>query len=405
MRQVVITGIGMINAVGHSAPEAFEALCQGICGVDMIQSYDASGDSVQIAAEVKGFDPESVMDKKEIKKAGRFIQLGLHAAKEALEDAAFGEMDKERFGVSGATGIGGLEVIDANAVKNSERGAKGISPFFIPSSLTNMLSGYVSIYHGLKGPNLSSTTACTAGLHAITEAAKTIMTDGADVMIALGAESCICPLGIRGFSVMKTLSTRNDDPKTASRPFDKERDGFVMGEGAAALILEEKEHALARGATIYAEIAGFGESADASHITTPAEGGEGAVRAMKAALRMAGGIPIDYVNAHGTSTPYNDLYETMAFKTVFGEAVPPVSSTKGAIGHCLGAAGAMEAAISVLALHHGIMPPTLNQVTPDEACDLDTVPNVARKQPLNTVMSTNYGFGGTNGAIIFTKPV
>jgi 3-oxoacyl-[acyl-carrier-protein] synthase II len=405
MNEVVITGIGMINAVGNSARESFANICRGMTGVDTITSFDVSADPVRIAAEVKGFKPESVLDKKDIKKSGRFIHLGLHAAQEAMTDAAFGDVDKTRFGVSGATGIGGLEVIDTNAVKNMQRGHKGISPFFIPASLTNMLSGYVSIHHGLRGPNLSSTTACTAGLHAITEAAKTIMTGGADIMMALGAESCITPLGIRGFAVMKALSTRNDDPKTASRPFDKERDGFVMGEGAAALILESKEHALKRGAKIYAQIAGFGESADATHITTPAEGGEGAVRAINAALRMAGDIHIDYINAHGTSTPYNDLYETMAFKTVFGgkEKVPSMSSTKGAIGHCLGAAGAIEAVISILAMVEGIMPPTINQLVPDETCDLDTVPNTARRKELNVVMSTNYGFGGTNGAIIFKR--
>ncbi|WP_345986218.1 beta-ketoacyl-ACP synthase II [Sulfurimonas sp. HSL-1656] len=400
MNPIVITGIGMINGVGNSAESAFEALIEGVCGIDHITHFDASGDAVRIASEVKDFDPGSVMDPKDIKKSDRFIHLGMHALKEALADAALEPQngDATRMGVSAATGIGGLPMMQENIEKNAF--GKKISPFFIPGSITNMLAGYASIYYGLKGPNLSSTTACTAGLHAINQAAKTIIAGGADVMVALGAEACICETGIRGFSAMKALSTHNDDPKTASRPFDKERDGFVMGEGAAALVLETLEHAQKRGAKIYARLAGFGESADAGHITAPST--DGPVRAMRSALQMAGNPRVDYINAHGTSTPLGDANETKAFKAVF-ESVPPVSSIKGSIGHCLGATGIIEAAVSIMALERNIMPPTINLRTTDEACDLDYVANTAREKELQTVMSTNYGFGGTNGAIIFTK--
>ncbi|WP_345977819.1 beta-ketoacyl-ACP synthase II [Sulfurimonas sp. HSL3-7] len=402
MKTVVITGIGMINGVGNSAPESFQAMLNGVSGVSKITHFDASDDAVQIACEVKEFDPETVMHPKDIKKSDRFIHLGLHALKEALSDANLdpASLDSTRMGVSAATGIGGLPMIQTNIEKNA-LGQK-ISPFFIPGTITNMLAGYASIYYDLKGPNLSSTTACTAGLHAITQATKTIMTGGADVMVAMGSEATISSMGIRGFSVMKALSTRHDDPETASRPFDKERDGFVMGEGAGALVLETLEHAQKRGAKIYAKISGFGESADAGHITTPST--DGPVRAMQAALAMANNPTIDYINAHGTSTPLGDANETKAFKEVF-DTVPPVSSVKGSTGHCLGATGIIEAVVSIMALDQNIMPPTINQLTKDEACDLDYVPNLPRKKQLQTVMSTNYGFGGTNGAIIFTKSV
>lgn len=402
MKTVVITGIGMINGVGNSAPESFQAMLDGISGVSKITHFDASNDAVQIACEVKDFDPETVMHPKDVKKSDRFIHLGLHTLKEALNDAGLDptELNSSRMGVSAATGIGGLPMIQTNIEKNA-LGQK-ISPFFIPGTITNMLAGYASIYYNLKGPNLSSTTACTAGLHAITQAAKTIMTGGADVMIAIGSEATISSMGIRGFSVMKALSTRNDDPRTASRPFDKERDGFVMGEGAAALVLETLEHAQNRGAKIYAKIAGFGESADASHITAPSA--DGPVRAMQAALAMSNNPTIDYINAHGTSTPLGDMNETKAFKEVF-DAVPPVSSIKGSTGHCLGATGIIEAVVSIMALNQNIMPPTINQFIQDKECDLDYIPNLPRKKQLQTVMSTNYGFGGTNGAVIFTKSV
>jgi len=394
----------MINGVGHDKEVAFEAIVAGECGVDTISLFDPEKLSAKIVSEVKDFDPVAVMDKKEVKKADRFIQLGLKAAMEAMEDAAFDEeVDRERFGVSSASGIGGLPAIEKNSIVCESRGPRRISPFFIPSALVNMLGGFVSIYQNLKGPNLSSVTACAAGTHAIGEAAKTIMVGGAERMLVVGAESAVCSAGVGGFAAMKALSTRNDDPKTASRPFDADRDGFVMGEGAGALVLEELEVAQARGARIYAELIGFGESGDANHITTPTM--DGPLRAMKAAYRMAGEPKVDYVNAHGTSTPINDKNETAALKELFGgkENCPPVSSTKGQIGHCLGAAGAMEAIISIMAMERGVIPPTINYVTPDENCDLDYVPNTARKADLDVVMSNSFGFGGTNGVVIFKK--
>ncbi len=406
MRRVVVTGLGMINALGHDKESSFEAVVAGECGIDYITSFDTSEQSVKIAAEVKNFDPKTFMDPKEVKKADRFIQLGIKAAQEAMADAGFSEnAEKERFGISSASGIGGLQNIEKNAIVCEKRGPKRISPFFIPSSLVNMLGGFISIEHGLKGPNLSSVTACAAGTHAISEAMKTILLGGADAMLVVGAEAAICPIGIGGFAAMKALSTRNDDPKGASRPFDADRNGFVMGEGAGALVLEEYESAKKRGARIYAEIIGFGESGDANHITTPAPEGEGAYRAMKAAMEMAKSPKIDYINAHGTSTKYNDWYETMAIKRLFGgkEKTPPVSSTKGQVAHCLGAAGSIEAVISIMAMQRGVIPPTINYTTPDPDCDLDYVPNEAREAELNVVMSNSFGFGGTNGVVIFKK--
>jgi len=406
LRRVVVTGLGMINALGHDKKSAFDAIVRGETGVDTITLFDPSNHSVKIAAEVKGFDPATVMDPKEVKKADRFIQLGIKAAREAMEDAGFGEdVDKERFGISSASGIGGLPTIEKKAVICNTRGPRRISPFFIPSALVNMLGGFISIEHGLKGPNLSSVTACAAGTHAITEAAKTIMLGGADRMLVVGAEAAICPIGIGGFAAMKALSTYNDDPKHASRPFDAKRNGFVMGEGSGALVLEEYESAKARGAKIYAELIGFGESGDANHITTPAPEGEGAYRAMKAALDMAGVDKVDYINAHGTSTKYNDWYETMAIKKVFGgkENCPPVSSTKGQTAHCLGAAGSIEAVITLMAMEEGVLPPTINYEVPDPDCDLDYVPNEARKADIEVAMSNSFGFGGTNGVVVFKK--
>ncbi len=405
MKRVVITGLGMINSVGMDKESSFNAIVEGKCGIKRITLFDTSKHSVQIAGEITDFDPSTVMNPKEVKKADRFIQLGIKASKEAMQDAGFdGKFDSERFGVVSASGIGGLPNIEKNSVIASTRGPRRISPFFIPSSLVNMLGGFISIEHALKGPNLSCVTACAAGTHAVSEAAKTIMLDGADQMLVIGAESAICEAGIGGFAAMKALSTRNDDPQKASRPFDLDRDGFVMGEGAGALVIESLESAEARGAKIYAEVIGFGESGDANHITTPAPEGEGAYRAMKAAMRMAGDVKIDYINAHGTSTKYNDWYETMAVKKLFGkENAPLMSSTKGQIGHCLGAAGAIEAIISIMAMRDGIIPPTINYTTPDEDCDLDVVPNEARKVDLDVVMSNSFGFGGTNGSIILKK--
>lgn len=404
MRRVVVTGLGMINALGLDKESAFSAIIEGKQGVKLIESFDTSDQTVKIAAEITDFDPFVVLDPKEAKKADRFIQLGLKAAAEAMEDARFGEdIDKERFGVASASGIGGLPNIEKNSVICELKGARRISPFFIPSSLVNMLGGFVSIYQGLKGPNLASVTACAAGTHAIGEAAKSIMVGTADKMLVVGAESAICAVGIGGFAAMKALSTRNDDPATASRPFDADRDGFIMGEGAGAMVLEAYEDAVARGATIYGELIGFGESGDANHITAPTM--DGPLRAMKAAYTMAGKPKIDYVNAHGTSTPVNDKNETAALKELFGgkENCPPVSSTKGQTGHCLGAAGTIEAVITLMAMRDSILPPTINYTTPDENCDLDYVPNAARKAEIKVAMSNSFGFGGTNGVVIFKK--
>lgn len=415
MQRVVITGIGMINSLGHNVADSFDAIKSGKCGIDKISLFDTKGFSVQIAAEVKGFDATSIMGKKEAKKADRFIHLGVHAAKEAMEDAKLVDENNKvnddianGFGIVSAAGIGGLVNIEKNSIIYNTRGANKISPFFIPSALINMLGGFISIQHNLKGPNISAVTACAAGTHGIADGYKTIALGGADKMLVVGAESSICGAGIGGFASMKALSTRNDEPQSASRPFDNKRDGFVMGEGAGALILETLEAAKARGAKIYAEIIGFGESGDANHITSPTM--DGPLRAMKAAYKMAqkhigGELKIDYVNAHGTSTPTNDKNETAALKTLFGgkENCPPITSTKGQIGHCLGAAGTLEAIICIKAMEESIIPPTINQIESDTDCDLDYVPNIARKAKLDVVMSNSFGFGGTNGVIILKK--
>ena len=404
MKRVVVTGLGMINSVGQNKETAFSAILDGKCGIKEIELFDIERFSVKIAGEIVDFNPSEVMNPKEVKKADRFIQLGIKAANEAMQDANFGDdIDMDRFGISSASGIGGLPNIEKNSVICANRGPRRISPFFIPSSLVNMLGGFISIDHGIKGPNLSCVTACAAGTHAIAEATKTIILDGADQMLVIGAESAICGAGIGGFGSMKALSTNNDDPQGASRPFDANRNGFVMGEGAGALVLEEYESAVARGARIYAEVVGFGESGDANHITTPVP--EGPLRAIKAAMRMAGDIKIDYINAHGTSTPANDKNETEAIKIAFGgkENCPPVSSTKGQIGHCLGAAGTIEAVISIMAMRDGKLPPTINYTTPDADCDLDYIPNKSRDAEINAVMSNSFGFGGTNGVVIFKK--
>ncbi|MCW1863567.1 beta-ketoacyl-ACP synthase II [Campylobacter jejuni] len=402
MKRVVVTGIGMINALGLDKESSFKAICNGESGVNKITLFDATDFPVQIAAEVKNFDPLEVVDGKEVKKIDRFIQLGIKAAREAMQDARFSEeLDKEEFGIVSAAGIGGLPNIEKNSIICSERGPRKISPFFIPSALVNMLGGLISIEHGLKGPNISCVTACAAGTHAIGEAYKSIALGNAKKMLAIGAEAAICPVGIGGFASMKALSTRNEVPHHASRPFDKERDGFVMGEGAGALVFEEYEEAKKRGATIYAELIGFGESADAHHITSPTL--DGPLRAMKKALNMAGNPKVDYINAHGTSTPVNDKNETAAIKELFGNNIPLISSTKGQTGHCLGAAGAIEAVVSVMALRDGVVPPTINQLVKDDECDLDYVPNISRKVDLKVVMSNSFGFGGTNGCVVFKK--
>jgi 3-oxoacyl-[acyl-carrier-protein] synthase II len=409
MRKIVVTGLGMINSVGNNKDDIFDALCNGESGIDMITHFDASNHSVKFAGEVKNFEPKDVMHPKDVKKADRFIHLGIKAAQEAMLDAKIdnlSEQEFERFGISSSSGIGGLGGIEKNAVICDNNGPKRISPFFIPSALVNMLGGMVSIEHGLKGPNLSSVTACAASAHAISEAAKTIMLDGADKMLVVGAEAAICPVGIGGFASMKALSTRNDDPKKASRPFDKFRDGFVMGEGAGAIVLEEEESAKKRGAKIYAYLIGFGESGDANHITSPVVSGP--LRAIKAALKMAKNITgddvkIDYINAHGTSTPANDKNETAAIKEIFGDNIPLISSIKGQIGHCLGASGAIEAATSIMSLNSSIIPPTINQEESCDDCDLNYIPNKAIKKDINVVMSNSFGFGGTNCVLIFKK--
>ncbi len=414
MQRVVVTGLGMINSVGNNVEESFNAIVAGKTGIDKITLFDASNFSAQIAGEVKDFDPTAIMGKKEAKKADRFIQLGIHAAQEAMEDANFVTDNKvsediaDDFGIVAASGIGGLTNIEKNSIVCHTRGPNKISPFFIPSSLVNMLGGFITIQHNLKGPNISAVTACAAGTHAIGDAYKTIVLGGASKMLVVGAESAVCGAGVGGFASMKALSTRNDDPKTASRPFDKDRDGFVMGEGAGALVLETLESAQSRGAKIYAEVLGFGESGDANHITTPTM--DGPLRAMKAACKMAkknngGELNIDYVNAHGTSTPVNDKNETAALKELFGGAqnCPPVTSTKGQVGHCLGAAGSIEAIISIKAMENSIIPPTINQLQSDENCDLDYVPNTAREANIDIFMSNSFGFGGTNGVVIMKK--
>lgn len=410
MTKIAITGISALNSLGHDALSSFEAICKGECGIDNITLFDTEKSVVKIAGEVKNFDPKEVLSAKDVKKASRFIQLGLKAAKDAFEDSGIKDspdVDYDKFGISCATGIGGLIDIEKNSKLALTKGPKRLSPFFIPSSLPNMIAGFVSIDYNLKGPNLSSSTACAAGVHAITEAIKTISIGVADKMMVVGAESVICEVGIGGFASMKALSTRNDEPKKASRPFDKDRDGFVMGEGASAIILEKYDDAKKRGAKIYAVVSGFGESGDANHITTPAPQGEGAFRAMKMATSMANLSDISqigYINAHGTSTKYNDWYETMAIKSLYGNsAIPPISSTKGQIGHCLGAAGILESVIAILAMNKGILPPTINQDTKDEDCDLDYIPNKAIEKEVSTVMTNSFGFGGTNGVLIFSK--
>ena len=404
MKRVVVTGLGMINALGLDKESAFAGILEGKCGIRTIESFDTEGQSVTIAGEIANFDVSEVLNAKEAKKADRFIQLGLKAAKEAVADANLpDDVDMERFGIASASGIGGLPNIEKNSLVCGNRGPRRISPFFIPSSLVNMLGGFISIYEGMKGPNLASVTACAAGTHAIGEAAKSIMVGTADKMLVVGAESAICPVGIGGFAAMKALSTRNDDPQTSSRPFDANRDGFVMGEGAGALVLESYDDAIARGATIYGELIGFGESGDANHITTPTQ--DGPFRAMKGAYKMAGEPKIDYINAHGTSTPVNDKNETAAIKELLGgkENCPPVSSIKGQLGHCLGAAGAIEAVVCLMAMRDGVLPPTINHTTADENCDLDYITEGARKAEINVAMSNSFGFGGTNGVVIFKK--
>lgn len=409
MRRVVVTGIGVVSPLGTGTGKNWQALLQGQSGIGPITRFDASDLPTRIAGEVKDFNAEDYIDKKEIKKMDLFIQFAIGAADEALKDSGLQITDAnaERVGVLVGAGLGGLPTIEKYHEAYLEGGYKKISPFFIPMLITNLAPGHISMRCGAKGPNLSSVSACATGTHSIGDAYQIIRRGDADAMIAGGTESTITPLAVGGFAVMRALSTRNDDPCSASRPFDKQRDGFVMAEGAGILVLEEYEAAKARGARIYAEVCGYGLTGDAYHLTAPAPGGEGAARCMAMALRNAGIAPeeVDYINAHGTSTPFNDLYETMAIKTVFGDHARKlmVSSTKGMTGHALGAAGGLEAAFMALTIQRGEVPPTINYEEPDPECDLDYVPNEARQAPVRVALSNSFGFGGTNATLLFRK--
>lgn len=408
--RVVITGLGVISPVGNDVLTFWDSLLNGKSGVDVIAAFDASDYPTKIASEVKDFNPEDYMDKKEVKRTDRFVQFGVAASKLALEDAGLriGEnADSERVGVYVGSGIGGLGTWEDQHTILMEKGPRRVSPFFIPMLIANMASGMISITFGAKGPNSAAITACATGTHSIGDSFRLIQRGSADVMIAGGAEATIRPMALAGFSNAKALSTRNDEPKRASRPFDKDRDGFVMGEGSGVVILESLEHAQKRGARIYAEVIGYGMSGDAYHLTQPAPEGEGAARSMKMAIQDAEIDPseIDYINAHGTSTEFNDKFETMAIKTALGDHAyqVAVSSTKSVTGHLLGAAGGVEAIACALAIRDQIVPPTINYETPDPECDLDYVPNEARKTKVDVTLSNSLGFGGHNATIIFKR--
>ncbi len=400
--------MGLICALGQTSTEVWQNIVAGKSGVSKITRFDTTQYACQIAAEVKDFDPLKFIEKKEVKKMGRFIHFAMAAADEAMKmsELKVTPENATRVGVHIGSGVGGFDVIEREHAELLKGGPRKISPFFIPAAIVNLAAGHVSIRYGAKGPNEATATACTTSAHAIGDAYKIIQRCDADVMIAGGSEAAITPMGVGGFAAMRALSTRNDDPATASRPWDRERDGFVIGEGAGILVLEDLEFARNRGAKILAEIIGYGMSADAYHITQPAEEGEGGWRVMTTAIHDAKLSPsdIDYVNAHGTSTPIGDVLETMAIKRTFGaDTKTPVSSTKSMTGHLLGGAGGLEAGITILALRDQILPPTINLTNPDPACDLDYVPNVARKAPLNIALSNSFGFGGTNGSLIFKR--
>ncbi len=408
-KRVVITGVGVITPLGNDIESTWTKLVNGISGIEPISKFDTEKFSVKVAGEVKDFQPEKFIDKKEIRRMGRYTQFAVAASKMAVEDAGLkiGEnVDPERIGVWIGSGIGGIAEFEEQHQKFLEKGPRRVNPFTVPLLIPDMASGRVSIELGAKGINNCSVTACASGANSIGDAFRVVQRGDADVMIAGGTEACITEMTIAGFSNMTALST-NPDHRTASRPFDKHRDGFVIGEGAGILILEELEHALARGAKIYGELAGYGATGDAYHITAPAPNGEGGARAMNLALKDAGLSPQDigYINAHGTSTYYNDLYETQAIKKVFGDWAYqiPVSSTKSMTGHLLGAAGAIEAVFSVMALKEGIIPPTINLHTPDEELDLDYVPHTARKKNVDAVLSNSFGFGGHNATLVFKR--
>ena len=408
-RRVVITGIGLVTPLAVGTRATWEALLEGRSGVDVISRFDPSAFDCRIAGEVRDFKPEEWMEKKEVKKADTFIQYAIAASQMAWDDSGLGsaDIDPERLGVIIGSGIGGLPSIEETHKKMLERGPGRISPFFIPSLIVNLAAGQVSIRFNAKGPNSAPATACATGAHAIGDSMKVIQRGDADQMICGGAEAVVTPLAVGGFAAMKALSTRNDEPQRASRPWDATRDGFVMGEGSGIVILEEREHALQRGAKIYCELTGYGMTADAYHITSPSEDGDGMSRVMRRALADAGLEParIDYINAHGTSTPVGDRAETLAVKTLFGEHARKVaiSSTKSMTGHLLGAAGGLEAAITALVVKEGRIPPTINYENPDPECDLDYVPNQAREMNVQHALSNSFGFGGTNATLIFSK--
>ena len=408
-RRVVVTGIGLVSSLGIGTGANWEALLAGRSGVRRITKFDASAFAAQIAAEVSGFDPLRFVDKKDVKKMDVFIQYAIAATQFAMEDARLTITPDcaPRTGVFIASGIGGFTTIEREHKALLDGGPRKISPFFIPSAIINLAAGQVSIRVGAKGPNSATCTACSASAHAIGDAYEIIRRGDADAMIAGGSEAAITPMGVGGFAALRALSTRNDEPHRASRPFDRDRDGFIIGEGAGILVLEELEQARGRGAPIYAELVGYGMSADAHHITAPSEDGEGAVRVMSQAIEKAGIRPdeVDYINAHGTSTPHNDRLETLAIKRLFCDHARKlaVSSTKSMTGHLLGAAGGLEAGITALAVHHQVLPPTINLDHPDEECDLDYVPHTHRRARVRYALSNSFGFGGTNAALLFKK--
>ncbi|HEY5655377.1 MAG TPA: beta-ketoacyl-ACP synthase II [Woeseiaceae bacterium] len=407
-RRVVITGMGIVSPVGSQLNEAWSNICEGRSGIGPIQAFDATDFATRIGGAVKGFAVEDFLAPKDARKMDTFMHYGIGASVMAMRDAGLeiSESNGHRVGVAMGAGIGGLQTIEANYEKYLNGGPRKISPFFVPGSIINMISGHVSIMHGITGPNLAVVTACTTSTHCIGLAGRTIAYGDADVMLAGGAEFATTPLAVGGFCSARAMSTRNEEPARASRPFDKDRDGFVLSDGAGCLVLEELEHAKARGAEIYAELIGFGMSGDAYHITSPPEDGEGARKCMVAALQDAKINPgdVDYLNAHGTSTPVGDIGETRAIRRAFGAAAEslPVSSTKSTTGHLLGAAGVVEAIVSILAIRDQVLPPTINYETPDPECDLDYVPNTAREARVKTVVSNSFGFGGTNGSLVFT---